>query len=144
MGRMNSDEFQFECGSVIKALTATFGPNDKMSLLGKVYTRDQLVAIFRNALDLDLAADHAERLWHISLKQAGDAARELRPVRNALKQQLQAQWGKTSPRLVPFSFLGKEAKKPSPPTVVAAVVARRATREARHTMGPKQKKRIKG
>jgi len=144
MGRMNSAEFQFECNSVIEALTATFGPNDKMSLLGTVYTRDQLVAVFRKALDLDLEADRLERVWHISLKQAGDAARELRPIRNALKQQLQAQWGKTSPRLVPFSFLGKEPKQPSPPVAAVAVVARRATREARHTMGPKQKKRIKG
>ncbi len=45
---------------------------------------------------------------------------------------------------MPFGFLGKEAKKPSPPTAATAVVARRATREARHTVGPKQKKRIKG
>lgn len=144
MGRMTSDEFQFECKSVINALTATFSAGDKMSLLGTVYTRDQLVAAFRNALELDLAADRAEALWHLSLKKAGEAARGLRPLRNALKQQLQAQWGKTSPRLVPFSFLGKEAKTPSPETAAAAVVARKATRAARHTMGPKQKKRIKG
>ncbi len=129
------------------ALITGFGTDlagvDPVVLLGTSYARSDLLARFQSRIDASKAtkAARAGLRTAVSSEQALEA--DVEPLRQAMKQYLQSRFGKNSPKLQAFGFT--EAKKPQKTAKAKAnaVVKMKATRDARHIMGKKQRLEIK-
>ncbi|HEX8796833.1 MAG TPA: hypothetical protein VF765_38040 [Polyangiaceae bacterium] len=69
---------------------------------------------------------------------------EIRELRDLVLHAIRAHFGDDTIETESFGVKAKRPPRLPIATKAAAVVKRRATRKARHTMGPKQRKRIKG
>jgi hypothetical protein len=113
---------------------------DKFMVSGKEMTAAAFIAMLDGRIAAAQASDakrreHAEAVatYHAMI---GDTASDL----SSLRVQLIAQLGKTAPALGDYGIAPR--KTPQPLTVEErkkAIEKRRATRKARHTMGPKQR-----
>jgi hypothetical protein len=111
---------------------------------GRPVSRADLLQILGNRISAAEATKAARLGLHkaIENEQAVDA--EARPARSALKLVVQSRYGKNSPQVQSFGFSQNKRPKTPAATKAAAVEKSKATRTARHTMGPKQKASIKG
>jgi hypothetical protein len=93
------------------------------------------------ALD-EVAAKHAA--WRAALSHEERLEKELKKLMKTVGLQLTSVYGDDSPTLRDFGLAPRKNVKISAEKMVVTVAKRNATRKARHTMGKKQKKAIKG
>ncbi len=111
---------------------------------GVTHTGKTLQAVFQRALDTVAALDAARASTHAALKEQRDAEAEATAFYEALKSIVAIAAGDESTEYGEFGFAPRRAAKKSAEAKAQAVQKRRATREARHTMGPEQKAHIHG
>ena len=113
-------------------------------LNGTTMAPSDVVATIAAPIQADRHLD-AARVAVASKKAARDAALRLaRALMLALKKWVEAAYGADSPVLAEFGFATTAKVQPTADAKAAAVAKRAATRAARHTLGKRQKAKIKG
>jgi hypothetical protein len=112
---------------------------------GGTYTPAQVESSLQTLVDLRTAVDVAKAATQAKLAAWEAQSTSLRSYMAAYETFVKATYGKSPDVLADFGL--KPKKAPTPLTVeqkAAATAKRAATRAARHTMGAKQKKSVKG
>ena len=105
---------------------------------------DEVAARFQAHLDaLDEAAAR-EAAWRAALGKEARLEKEIKKVLQQVTLFLQAVYGDESNTLRDFGLKPRKKAKIGPAKMALTVEKRNATRKARHTMGKKQRKAIKG
>jgi hypothetical protein len=128
----------------IQGIDEYFSKIKHITLDGTVYTVAELKALFQRNTN----ALNAAEAGHVKLKQLVKAQRESNAatmrVRRALRNYLLAQYGPEALHvLADFGFVRQRAT-PTVETKSLAVIKMLATRDARHTLGKRQRAKIKG
>jgi hypothetical protein len=125
--------------------TQKHSPNGSFTLGSATYTAANLVQLFQGLADAIANVDLAKAGWQDALKSMGDAHAKAVPVLRAYQSWLAATYGNAPATLADYGLAPR--KVPTPPSAdakAAAVAKREATRQARHTMGKKQKLKVTG
>ena len=117
---------------------------DTFALAGQSFTRVVLLARLQSRVDAAEATKAAQAAWHNAVQSERTVNIEIAPLRTAMKAILVARYGKDSQKLQLFGYPPAMPAKKSVAIKGLGVVRAKATRTARHTMGKKQKKAIKG
>lgn len=127
---------------VIAGVRKHFRCDETITLEQETYTFDEIVALFEEHLTILQVIEFHARERSIAVAEEAKLEPKLRAL--ALKTHMSSRMGEASPRLREFAF--KPAKKPHVPveTKLRAIEKRAETRKLRHTMGKKQRRRIKG
>ena len=108
-------------------------------------TPAQIEASLQRLIDLRAAVDDAKTASKSAIAVEDTVAPPLRSQMAAYVAYVKASFGETPNVLADFGLKPKKARTPQTVEQKAAAVAKRAaTRAARHTMGSKQKKDVKG
>jgi hypothetical protein len=121
--------------------------NASLTLLGSAFTPEALKAVFQAEIDATNAAESARVQWMKVVADQRAIRTRTRPVRQALKQYLLSTYAGTDAVgvLQDFGFgVPRGAGKRTVAVKAQAVAKAAATRTARHTLGPKARKLIKG
>jgi hypothetical protein len=120
-------------------------PNGPLTLDGQSFTAQTLVQTLQSLGDALSMVDTAKANWKDALKNLADVKAKVRPILGAYRSWVVATYGNAPAMLADFGITPPKARTPlTAEQKVAAVAKRDATRAARHTLGPKQKKDIKG
>jgi hypothetical protein len=146
MARQKKVENDAECLMIIRALTtdARFNTMAEFQLGGVTYARKDLILLFQSVLDASAKSVSTRAAWTVAVRNERTLRARVRAVRNALRIQVESRFGPTEGALRVLGFKVTARQKPTVEVVRAAVAKRLATRAARHTLGKKQKKKIKG
>ena len=135
-------KFAQKLAQIAAALGKYLPATSKIVLAGTTYTGAQLVQLFQSALTALQAVAAAESSLAQARKSAQAQEADAHVVYVQLGEALRAQFGKGSPLLTELGFSTGARSKPSPEKLVASRKQAKATREARHTLGKKQKAKI--
>jgi hypothetical protein len=125
--------------------TQKHSPNGQFSLGGETFTAQTLIQTLQSLGDALSMVDTAKAGWKNALKDLADVKANVRPILGAYPSWVVATHGNAPSTLADFGITPPKARTPLTADQKAAAVAKReATRAARHTLGPKQKKNIKG
>ena len=131
--------------ALIAGINKNSTPAAKATIAGVQYTSAQLTTALQVVVTLYEGVDAAEAAYKAKLAAEMAQAPPILALVQATKAYVRATVGNQPDVLVDYGML---PRKPRTPLTVAekaaAVVKRNATREARHTMGKKQKKAITG
>ncbi len=130
--------------TLIAGLLANFDPASSFPLPTGTFTRDELVAILQKRIAAGEASKSAKTAWHSTVEAERQAEADLSPLRKPLQQSLAGRFGASGAQMAEFGFAPAKPRKVSAKTKAAAAVKAKATRQARGTMGKKQKKDVKG
>jgi hypothetical protein len=123
----------------------THFPSGQKVLAGQTFNLpSDLVNLIQADIEATDAADKGRADWLAAVQVQTDSHQKVAPVLRALKRQVLAQFGDTqaaSSVLADFGFAPQTVPAITAEARVAAVEKTRATRVARHTMGPKQRDR---
>ncbi len=125
------------------AITTLIG-NKPVTLEGKQYTGAALAERCARAIAADEQVEETNRAWRKAVADRDLRRQQDAPVFAALKGYVQATFGKSSQTVAEFGYKPAGAIVKSVESKAAAVGKLRATRTARHTMGSKQRRSIKG
>jgi hypothetical protein len=117
--------------------------NETLAFDGATYTAAALVQLLQKLVDAIAAADAARARWKDALKELKDARATIVPVLGAFHSFVVNRFGNAPSTLEDFGIAPRKVRTPLTAEQKAAAVAKRkATREARHTVGPKQRAKI--
>jgi hypothetical protein len=123
-------------------------PSGQTILAGQTFNLpSDLVKLIQVDIDATNAADKVRADWLAAVQVQLDSHRKVAPVLRALKRLVLAQFGDTqdaSSALADFGFTPLKVPAITAGAKATSVEKSRATRTARHTMGSKQKKLVKG
>jgi hypothetical protein len=131
--------------SLITGLGKHFSTATNLTVGGASYAPSALTQLLQSFVDLSDGAAAAKVSYKDALKNQKAQAAALRAVIRAFRAFVFATFGNTPSALADFGLVPR--KGPVPKTVeqkASAVVKNLATRAARHTVGSKAKKKIKG
>jgi hypothetical protein len=111
---------------------------------GKAFTTAQLVALFQSLIDAITASTAAKAVRVKAVANVRSLETTVLPVHRDLIDFVEASLGRDPTLLADFGEQPVARKTPSAADKAAAVLKREATRAARHTAGPVQKKAVKG
>jgi hypothetical protein len=131
------------CNALIQGVTSLADPT--LTLDGKVYTKDAALAPLRACVAAIEATAATHAAWSKAVQDERDAVAAARAMIALLKPYLKVRLGKSNPALQ-SEFGIEPAKQPHRTVAVksTAIAKGKATRTARHTMGPKQRKGVTG
>jgi hypothetical protein len=121
-----------------------FGSTQTIVLDGSPTTPKDVIATLRAAIDAIDAAAAAEKAFHDATAAQHAAIAKGNAVLVALRPLVKNQLGSAEGILGDFGFQAPKRQVPDEVTKAAAVAKRAATRAARHTMGQRQKAKVKG
>jgi hypothetical protein len=130
---------------IIAGIGKRLEPGQTVLLLGTAYTPDELTELYQSQIDsaATLATLRAQLADQLAVDRA--LAKKLDVLTRAMKGFVENTFGSTSAAFGDFGFV---ANKPTgtrdPATQVVAAAKAKATREARGTMGKRQRERILG
>ncbi len=117
----------------------------QLTLEGVTYTWAELVKVLQSLSDAIAHVDAAKANWKSAIKSMRDTHASVGPLVRAYTSWLVATYGNAPSTLEEYGIAPPKARTPQTTGEKALAVAKReATREARHTAGPKQKAKIKG
>jgi hypothetical protein len=117
----------------------------KLTVGSVTYTVAELTTLFQSFVDLRAATGAAKAAAKAKLLAEVTQAPPIRGVVSAFVAYLQASFGNSPDALADFGLSPRKARTPLTAEQTAVAVAKRkATRQARHTMGSRQKKAVKG
>jgi hypothetical protein len=131
----------------IKAGLQKYYASTPLVLAGTSYQPAALQAFLQTDVDANDAATTAKASWLQAAKDAKSTDQATDPVLTAIHSQVEAQYGGAPNAETVRADFGYARKTRQPLTAeqkAAAAAKRKATREARHTMGPKEKSKIHG
>ncbi|MDP9036381.1 MAG: hypothetical protein M3O50_16390 [Myxococcota bacterium] len=115
-----------------------------LPLRGSTYTPADLMKLVQSRIDSTAEATATKAIWHSKVVADEALTKKLSPVLRALREYLINVYGERSPVLADFGFTPPKRATRTPEQKAAAAAKAKATRQARHTMGAKQKKGIRG
>ncbi|MDP8999056.1 MAG: hypothetical protein M3O46_02985 [Myxococcota bacterium] len=121
-----------------------FATTPTIVLDGKPTTPKDVIATLQGAIDSIDTAAVAEKAFHDAVSAQHAAIAKGNAVLKLLKMLVQNQLGGAEGVLGDFGFQIPKRKTPNEATKAAAVAKRAATRDARHTMGKRQKAKVTG
>jgi hypothetical protein len=128
----------------IAALKKHYGDAKSLTLDGVTYAPAEVARALQSSLDAIRATSAAEARFHDAVTAEKAAHEKGDALYAALKAFVITQFKNQPSVLAEFHITLNERKRPDVNTSAAAVEKRRATRVARHTMGRRQKTKIKG
>jgi hypothetical protein len=129
----------------LSAGTAKHFTNGSLTFNGASTTPAQLTQAFQSLDDATTSMDAARAKWQDAVKVQRSTSATVRPLVKAYRSYLVNLYGDASATLGDFGMTPRKAPAPRTAAQKATAAARnKATRAARHTMGPKQKAGIKG
>jgi hypothetical protein len=129
---------------LIDGILAHFAASDAIVLRGKRYTRDDLVRLLQQRIDVTPPIERARAAWRALVAKERAVLAETNPVVTLLRRYIQLVHGDAHEVLAKFGMKPDKRRKLGIDEVAAAVEKRLATRKARGTMGHAQKKKIRG
>ena len=121
-----------------------FATTPTLALDGTPTTPKDAMAALQDAIDAIDRAATAEKTFHDAVAAQKAAVTTGKALLAALNGLVTNQLGSTEAVLGDFGFTARKRQVPSEATKAAAVAKRAATRSARHTMGKRQKAKVKG
>ena len=139
-----SSKVNDSCNQRIRGLGEHIAANDPILIEGKSMTLAQVIAVYQASLDTHDALVKKRNETKVALEawQAAEASRTATDA--ALKNWVFAKFGPTSQEAKDIGFLPRKKAVATTKTKYQATLQSSATREARHTMSPKAKQKIKG
>jgi hypothetical protein len=125
-------------------VTKHMGTATQVAFAGGPYTPAQITAKLDRVVSLRAATDAAKDAAHARVVAEQAEMPSLLAFMAALVGYAKVVYGDQPEVLADFGIRPKARAKPTAETKAAAVVKRASTREARHTMGPRQKQSVKG
>jgi hypothetical protein len=116
----------------------------QVTLLGSSYTPNDLASKLQSLVNLRSDVDAARAVTAAKVAAEAAQAKPLRALMSAFVAYVRVTFGNSPDVLADFGLAPKAQAQVSPETQVIAAAKRKATRAARHTMGPKQKAGVKG
>jgi chorismate mutase len=112
---------------------------------GARYTPDELRAMLAERAELSEAVAAAKALWQEAVRRERENAERSKRVHAALRKALHVMFGKDDVLLNDFGVTPHKERRPLSSEEKLVVVAKiLATRAARHTLGKRQREKIKG
>jgi len=144
MATVNSNTTQAHDAQVIVGIQKHLLTVPSLPIAGSTYTPADLVKLVQSRIDSAgvVAAAGANR--HATVVAHDALGTKLTPILRGLRQYVLNVFGETSPVLADFGFTAPKTATRTPEEKAAAAAKAKATRAARHTMGTKQKKSVKG
>jgi hypothetical protein len=145
MPKISETTKRAQASRILDGLARRFKPREKLMIAGTLYTIPQLTAILQGHLAAltELRTMRAALAGKVQEERA--IAKQVSELRADLLLVVQSRFGRNPVTLGDFGF--KMPKKPGPKTVEAKARGAerlRATRKARHTMGKRQRAKVKG
>jgi hypothetical protein len=133
-----------DCTKRMTGIKKYVDPNADIPVAGKVAKPAEFLAVFQADVDQrnQVATLQAQVKSAISVRKTKDAERHVYDV--ALHAYVSQRFGADSTEAHDFGYPPPKPKTQSAATKAAAVKKSQATRAARHTMGPKEKAKLKG
>src|SRR5258708_23110573 len=144
MTTINRTTTQARDAQVIRGVQKHLQNVSSLPLGGSAYTPADLVKLVQSRIDSANVAAGTKANWHSTVVEDRTLNTKLTPVIRALRQYVINVFGATSPVLADFGFTPPKKATRTPEEKAAAAARAKATRTARHTMGKKQKKDVKG
>ena len=130
---------------IIAAVDKYFASATQMAIAGTTYTPATLKAVFQAEIDANNAADSTRAVYRQQIVEARAARGNAGDLRQELRTYILGNYGKAAVTMLEdFGMSPKTKSGPTVKTKAEAQVKAVATREARHTMGKKQKLAITG
>jgi hypothetical protein len=111
---------------------------------GVTYTPAELVAVYQRHLDKLKEVAEKEAAWRAAVQDENALEQDIQKLTVKLNLYVGATFGPSAAKLLEFGIRPRGKPITSAETKRHAVEARRRTRKLRWTMGPKQRKKIKG
>ena len=115
-----------------------------LQLMGSAFTPAELVKLLQSRIDSAGAVASSKANFHSTVAADRALSTRVTQVVRALRQYVLNAFGSASPVLADFGFAPPARATRTPEQKAASAAKASATRKARHTMGPKQKKAVKG
>jgi hypothetical protein len=141
----NKATLQARCQSAVVGITKYLSSVSTLILDGTSFTVADLTKLLASAATSATVTADAKGQYQAAVKAEGITRSQILTALEALQRYVVSQYGKTNVAVLnAFGFSTTPAKKPSSQTNAVKVQKIRATRTARHTMGPRQKAQIHG
>jgi hypothetical protein len=111
---------------------------------GASHTVDDILAILQTRLAAAVAAESTRATWQTAVKADRDERAKTKTFVSGLRQALQVAFTGSIDALADFGLAPRKQRVVTPEKKAAAAAKAKATRIARHTVGPKKKLAIKG
>jgi hypothetical protein len=115
-----------------------------IGLDGTAYAPADLIKLFQSEIDAVNAAVSMRGTYKDAVTLERNVRAQVRRLRVAFQQFVRLLYGAASSKLADFGLAPTKTPKRTPTTSVTAAAKSKATRTARHTMGPKKKLAVKG
>jgi hypothetical protein len=129
--------------NMIAGLTKYVG-EATMVIGGKSYTGTKLAEIMQSRLDVDEAVIAAKAVWQNAVQRERAQNAATQKVAADVRKAVYIMFGSSVETLAEFGLAPHKRGTLTPEQQVERTAKVRATRAARHTMGPKQRQQIKG
>ena len=126
------------------AIDKYFGGVQALSIGGTTYTPAAMKAIYEDEIDVERALEAARAALKELLSRAVSVRTRAHTFHKALKAYVLATYGAQAATMLSDFAMQKATARPTVAKAELAIAKSKATRAARHTAGPKQKKAIKG
>jgi len=144
MKNSNSSK-QVQCQKFTKAedgINTQIPAKTAVNIGGKAWTQAQLVQVFTTATDAVDAVTAAKAQLQQLVTSQGVAIQAAQQLYRELRQYAETQWGKGSPVLAAFGFVTTQPRQKSSATKAIAAAKSKLTRQARGTVGARQKQAV--
>jgi hypothetical protein len=112
---------------------------------GQSYTTAAIIGLLQGRIATANSATNVHATWQAAVQADREERTKTKPFVSGLRQALKVAFAGSVEELTAFGLKAAKARAPRTPEQKAAAAAKaKATRAARHTMGPKQKAAIKG
>jgi len=131
----------------VKAGLAKYYATTPLVLAGTSYQPAGLQAFLQADIDANDASTQSRATWLNTVKTAKSQDSATNLVLRSIEAQVKAQYGEAPDAdkvLADFGYAPRKKPTPTAQTKAEAAAKAKATREARHTMGPKAKAKIHG
>jgi hypothetical protein len=112
-----------------------------------VHTVPELEARIQKDIVASDTTDQSKAVWQADVQAERQSHKDVDPLLRGIKQYVLLTWGDSkdsSSTLEDFGYAPRKPRTVKPTTKVAAAAKAKATRTARHTVGPKKRLTIKG
>jgi hypothetical protein len=144
MGKQNKQELVAEEQQQMTCVQKHLAKGTTVHVRGKGWKPSDIVDAYDRHVVLLKQADAAREKWLAIVEQERAAAAVINPLKRVLQQYFENTFGPGSEEAIDFGLSTRKATSQSVDTKVLAVKKRKATRDARHTLGKKERLAIHG
>ena len=129
---------------IIEGFNEHYKPSQVISINGRQERVAELVQRIQNVVDLAKSSADAQATWREAVRVEREGTKAIAATVRAVRNIIAGAFGENSKQLLDFGFTPRKRTKTTVEVKAEAVKKLRSTREARHTMGAKEKRKIKG